>query len=112
MSGERGGSQALDLALARYKQGKCPCCGKGGGDARGLEYRRGPNDIYCHTCRRRWPLEMDIIELQRELALSVSMETDTPAAVVLDSAPHCDANGSRAEAKWLRRLLGRFVSMR
>jgi len=112
MSGEGGGSHALDLALARYKQGKCPCCGKGSGDPRGLEYRSGPNDLYCHTCRRRWPLEMDLTELRRELALSVSPEPDTPSVVVLESAPHCDPNESRAEAKWLRRLLGRFVSMR
>ena len=112
MSGEGGKSHGLDFALARYKQGKCPCCGKGSGDPRGLEYRSGPNDLYCHTCKRRWPMEMDLAELRRELPVSFSVEPDKPPAGVLESSPDYDAAGSRAEGKWLRRLLERFVPTR
>ena len=48
---DNGELLTLDLAIARYKQGRCPCCGKGRGDHRGLEYRPRPNDLFCHTCK-------------------------------------------------------------
>ena len=62
------GAPTLALAIARFKQGKCPCCGKGAGEPRGMEYRDKSEDLYCHTCKRRWPLELDIVALQMEFA--------------------------------------------
>jgi len=58
----------LETALARYKSGKCPCCGKGVGEPRGLEYRTRAQDIYCHSCRKPWPLEMDAVKMRLELS--------------------------------------------
>ena len=46
-------------AIARYKEGRCPECDRRLGDARGLEYRRWSGDIYCHTCKKSWPVETD-----------------------------------------------------
>ena len=54
-------------AIERYRQGRCPVCNKGLGDARGLEYRRQPPDIYCHTCKKAWPAEIDPADLRDEI---------------------------------------------
>ena len=59
---------AYILAVERFKQGNCPCCGKGFGQPRGLEYRKGPNNIYCHSCKETWPLELDVESLMAKLA--------------------------------------------
>ncbi len=75
---------ALDEALERYKQGRCPCCGKGVGDPRGLEFRSRLSDLYCHTCRRSWPVELNIEVLREELALSESILTNLPPVSVAD----------------------------
>lgn len=69
---------ALDEAVERYKQGRCPCCGKGVGDPRGLEFRSRLSDLYCHTCRRSWPVELNIEALRDELALSESILQNGP----------------------------------
>ncbi len=75
---------ALDEAMERYKQGRCPCCGKGVGDPRGLEFRSRLSDLYCHTCRRSWPVELNIEALRDELALSESVLTNLPLVSVHD----------------------------
>ncbi|HEU0020350.1 MAG TPA: hypothetical protein VFR55_01555 [Dehalococcoidia bacterium] len=49
----------VSVAIARYKQGRCPGCGKSQGEPRGLEYRVRSRDLYCHSCRRSWPIEID-----------------------------------------------------
>ena len=49
----------IGVAIAWYKQGRCPGCGKSQGEPRGLEYRVRTRDLYCHSCRRRWPIEID-----------------------------------------------------
>jgi hypothetical protein len=61
---------ALGLAIDRYKHGKCPQCGKEKGDPNGLQIRKVreiPKDIYCHTCRTAWPLEMDEAAIESRL---------------------------------------------
>ncbi len=67
--GETETASGLETALARYKLGKCPCCGKGVGEPRGLEYRRRAQDVYCHSCRKSWPLEMDVAKMRLELSI-------------------------------------------
>ena len=59
---------AYTLAVERFKQGNCPCCGKGFGQPRGLEYRKGPDNIYCHSCKETWPMELDVEALRAKLA--------------------------------------------
>lgn len=63
-------------AIERFKQGMCPCCGKGFGQSRGLEYRRGPEDIYCHTCKVSWPVELDPEVLRARLSMPESPTAD------------------------------------
>ena len=57
----------LEEAVRRYRQGQCPLCGSGKGERRGLEQRKRKNDIYCHTCRRSWPLYLSAEVLREEL---------------------------------------------
>ena len=57
----KGMFPALDLGLYRFKHGKCPCCGKGKGEPKGLEYRSRTNDLFCHSCRKRWPVELESV---------------------------------------------------
>ncbi len=83
---------ALDEAVERYKQGRCPCCGKGVGDPRGLEFRSRLSDLFCHTCRRSWPVELNIEVLRDELALLESILTNLPPISVPDlSIPQEDS---------------------
>lgn len=112
MSEVAGGPPTLDLALERYKQGKCPCCGKNKGDPKGLEYRTQSNDLYCHTCKQRWPMAMDLADLQRELSLSLPSVPDTFPSKVFDLAPHHNTAGIQKETRGLRRLLKRIVLRR
>jgi hypothetical protein len=77
MSQEKDSLVTFELALARYKQGRCPRCGKGVGEPRGLENRSKFGDIYCHTCRRSWPIEMDPEALRVELSSLGLPEVDT-----------------------------------
>ncbi len=102
------GPLTLDLALARYKQGKCPCCGKSRGEIKGLEYRTRSNDLYCHTCKRRWPVEMDLADLQRELQSSLQSVPDSRLSQRFD-LPHCKTSGIQTETSGLRRLIRRIV---
>ena len=76
MSQEGEKAQTSDFAVARYKQGRCPGCGKRFGEPRGLEFRNKSSDLYCHTCRRRWPLELNIGALRGELSPLDSPQSD------------------------------------
>ncbi len=76
MSQEGERAQTLDFAVARYKQGRCPGCGKRFGEPRGLEYRNKTSDLYCHTCKRRWPIELNIEALRDELSLLEAPQSD------------------------------------
>ena len=60
--------RVTDVAIDWYKQGRCPGCGKRFGERRGLEYRSRSEDLYCHTCKKSWPIELDIRELQDEFS--------------------------------------------
>ena len=104
-----GGPLTLDLALDRFKQGKCPCCGKSRGEAKGLEYRTRSNDLYCHTCKRRWPVELDLTDLQRELQISMESVPDSRLCQVFDLDPDCTTPGIQKETSGLRRLIKRAL---
>lgn len=99
----------LDLALDRYKQGKCPCCGKSRGETKGLEYRTRSNDLYCHTCKRRWPVELELADLQRELQISSQSEPKSRLRQDFDLDPQCKTPGVQMKKGGLRGLVRRFV---
>ena len=107
-----GGPLTLDLALDRYKQGKCPCCGKARGETRGLEYRTRSNDLYCHTCKRRWPVELDLADLRRELEITLQSVPDSFPRQVFDLDAHPKTSGTPIESSGLRRLISRIVLRR
>ena len=46
-------------AISWYREGRCPSCGKRIGDPRGLEYRKRTLDLFCHSCRKVWPMEIE-----------------------------------------------------
>ena len=54
-------------AIARYREGRCPGCDRRLGDAKGLEYRRRSGDIFCHTCKKGWPVEIEPDVLHDEI---------------------------------------------
>jgi len=99
----------LDLALARYKQGKCPCCGKSTGETKGLEYRARSKDLYCHTCKRRWPAEMDLVDLQLEFQIP---NQPVPERQLADLNPQSKTSGVQLEIRGLSRLFRRIVLKR
>ena len=99
----------LDLALDRFKQGKCPCCGKSRGEAKGLEYRTRSNDLYCHTCKRRWPAEMDLVDLQLEFQIP---NQPVPERQLADLNPQSKTSGVQLEIRGLSRLFRRIVLKR
>jgi len=107
-----GGPPRLDLVLGRFKHGKCPCCGKSQRESKGLEYRPRSNDLFCHTCKRRWPMELDLADLQREFSLSLPSIPDTRPREVFDLAPHRNTAGLQTETGGLRRLLKRILLRR
>jgi hypothetical protein len=105
MSQKKDSPVTFELALARYKQGRCPCCGKGVGEPRGLENRGKFGDIYCHTCRRSWPIEMDSEALRIELSSLGLREVDTVSILP-------DAEGEREPSNkpvGLTKRLGNFL---
>ena len=71
---------AFETAVARYKQGRCPGCGKGLGEPRGLELRTRTGDLYCHTCRVPWPMEMDAVGSRDKLSIFGVPKSDTLSA--------------------------------
>ena len=106
------GPPTLNLALERYKRGKCPCCGKSQGEPKGLEYRTRSNDLYCHTCKQSWPTTLNYSDLQSELSLSLPSVPDSLPRQVFDKTPHCKTAGFQTDTRGLRRLLKRIVLRR
>ncbi len=102
----------LDIGIERFKQGKCPCCGKSKGAPKGLEYRSKPNDLFCHTCKRRWPIELNLDDLRSELSLAIASESDARQSEVVDLVPQRRTAEIEAESRGLRRLLKRIVLRR
>lgn len=61
-----------ELAMHRFLSGKCPLCGKGKGDPKGIEERTsmaGVKDLYCHSCRRPWT-NKTVLDLKHELPVN------------------------------------------
>ena len=108
MPEEFSGPPWLDLGLDRFKHGKCPCCGKSQRESKGLEYRPRSNDLFRHTCKRRWPMELDLADLQREFSLSRPPVPDTGPREDFDIAPLRNTAGLPKETRKLRRLLKRI----
>ena len=111
MSQPEDGVQSLEVAAQRFRQGMCPGCGKRAGEPRGLEYRAKSEDLYCHTCRKSWPIELDLDVLRRELSTLSPTQTKeqaapTPGAVL--GRPKSEAP-VRSSGLWsfFRRLLKR-----
>jgi hypothetical protein len=111
MSQQGDGDLTFDLAIARYKRGKCPGCGKGVGEPKGLEYRRRLEDLYCHTCKRPWPVEMDARILRGQLALSEPPEGDISSFPMLGISLPQKA-GSESTIAVLRKRLSNFLKMK
>ena len=112
MSEIAGGPPAFELVSERYRQGKCPCCGKARGEPRGLEYRPKANDLYCRTCKKQWPLELDLNDLRREISLAASSAPNSCGREVFYQAPRRNIVEFQTEIRGLRRFLKRIVLRR
>jgi hypothetical protein len=112
MGVKTNGSLSEVLALERYKKGMCPCCEKAIGDPRGLEFRAKSDDLFCHTCRRQWPMMMDLDFISHEFA---HLQSSVPKFRTLNVAEQAlDSNTADAvtEARFLRKFLRRFALRR
>ncbi len=85
----------IEIAIAWYKQGRCPGCGKSLGEPRGLEYRVRSQDLYCHACRRRWPIEVDLTALRDDLSLLEPIQADNPSLPAPDRPLQPGPSGQR-----------------
>ena len=112
MSEIAGGPPTFELASERYRQGKCPCCGKARGEPRGLEYRLKANDLYWHTCKKQWPLELDLNDLRREISIAASSAPNSCGSEVFHQAPRRNIVEFQTEIRGLRRFLKRIVLRR
>ncbi len=99
---EEDKASKIDIAVAWYKQGRCPGCGKSLGEPRGLEYRERSHDLFCHGCRKSWPIEVDLAVLRDNLSLSEPIQADIPSLPVHDLPPQPGPSGLRLFG--LRRL--------
>ena len=97
-----GRASKIEIAIAWYKQGRCPCCGKSLGEPRGLEYRERSHDLFCHGCRKSWPIEVDLADLRDELSFLESSQADIPSLPAPDLPIHQGDSGQRQNG--LRRL--------
>ena len=103
---EEGRTGDFETAVSRYKQGRCPGCGKSQGDPKGLEYREKSQDLFCHGCKRRWPIEFDLAALRDDLSVLEPVQADIPSPPVPDLSPQPGPSGQRTFG--LRRL-GRLL---
>ena len=92
----------IDIAVAWYKQGRCPFCGKSLGEPRGLEYRMRSQDLFCHGCKKRWPIEVDLTALRDELFFLESSQSEISPIPAPDLLIHQTDSGQRQNG--LRRL--------
>ena len=96
----------FEIAVARYKQGRCPGCGKGQGEPKGLEFRERSQDLFCHGCRKCWPIEVDLLALRDDLSLLEPSKADIPSSPVPDLSLHPGPSGQPLFG--LRRLSSLF----
>ena len=112
MSQEYVGTPTLDLGLDRFKHGNCPSCGKSKGEPKGLEYRSRSADLFCHTCKKRWPIELNLADLQREFSRSQARETDARTYEGTNLAPTIQNAEVDTGTRGLRRIFRRIVFRR
>lgn len=99
----------FETAVSRYKQGRCPGCGKSQGDPKGLEYREKSQDLFCHGCKKRWPIEVDLAALRDDLSLLEPIQADIPSLPGPDLPLQPETSGQRLFGlRRLGRLLRRF----
>jgi len=79
-----GRASQFEIAVSRYKQGRCPGCGKSQGEPKGLEYRERSQDLFCHGCKKSWPIEVDLEALRDDLSLLEPNQVDIPSSPVPD----------------------------
>ena len=104
--GEKG-DLVLEVALTRYRQGQCPGCGKGLGDPKGLEQRRRRGDLYRHTCKRTWPLQMEAVVLWEELTPQQSTESGSTAPKCREDPPRRAADAGSRTYKLFKKFFRR-----
>ena len=92
----------IDIAVALYKQGICPCCGKSLVEPRGVEYRARSQDLFCHGCMNRWPIEVEVAALRDDLSLLEPIQAEIPSLPVPDLPLQLEPSGLRLFG--LRRL--------
>ena len=51
-----GRARKFEIAVSRYKHGRCPECGKSQGEPGGLEYREKSQDLFAMAARNAGPL--------------------------------------------------------
>ena len=107
MSQGENGDLPFEIALTRYRQGQCPTCGKGLGEPRGLERRRRPSDLYCHTCKRSWPLQMEAVVLREEFSLRQPPEVVGSPQECREDPPKNPAAVGRGLYNLIRKLMRR-----
>ncbi len=81
---EEDKASKIDIAIAWYKQGRCPCCVKSLGAPRGLEYLERSHDLFCHGCKKSWPIEIDLAALPDDLSLLEPIHADILSSRVPD----------------------------
>ena len=109
MAQGEGRASKFEDAVSRYKQGRCPECGKSQGDPKGLEYRERSQDLYCHGCKKRWPIEVDLAALRDDLSLLEPTPADIPSLPGPDLPLQPETSGPRLfSLRRLGKLLQRF----
>ena len=92
-------------AIAIFRRALCPACGRSVRDAKGLERRSRSRDIYCHTCKKAWPVEIDPLELGDEFRQPSAKETETFGLDRPDvEAPQIGITRNRVEESAIRRF--------
>ena len=67
-------------------------------------------DLFCHACRRRWPIEVDLKALRDELSFLESAQADVPFLPAPNIPTHQGDSGQRLNGlRRLRRLFQRIV---
>ena len=106
------GSPTLDVALIRFKRGQCPSCGKRKRELRGLEYRSRTGDLFCHTCMRPWPMELNLADLLLEFSAHQLPNPNIRSLDAFNPAAQIETVGIKTELNVLRRLFARIILRR